>query len=201
MIRVLVIDDDEFERDIPKEAIKKILGNTPHEIVEADDGKPGIAEYKKAKQSGRPFDLVTIDFTMPYGGPKVLEQIRCVLSDAKVPVVILSSCSNEGELRSRSECVKSNKPTAVLNKNDEAWFGEGPEKFRAILLAIAKKKGATSVARGGLGRGTRHEKSHYRLQNWRSAFDLPAGNRTEAGNRSNYNTSKRSRSAKPRGFG
>lgn len=56
MSRVLVIDDDELIRRL----FRQMLAQQGHRVVEALDGKEGVALYQK-----EPADLVVVDLLMP----------------------------------------------------------------------------------------------------------------------------------------
>lgn len=56
MAKILVVDDASFMRMM----LKDILTRMGHEVVEADNGKHAIEQYKATSP-----DLVTLDITMP----------------------------------------------------------------------------------------------------------------------------------------
>ncbi len=64
MFRVLLIDDTPIYLTIVRAVLENNLRGIPHEIVEADDGLPGIKHYKDAIASGQPFNLVVTDYVM-----------------------------------------------------------------------------------------------------------------------------------------
>ena len=74
--RILVLDDEE--------AICRLItyALSPHgyEVTEALDGMTAIAHYKHALATGRPFDLVISDLTLPEGlsGAETMIQLRAI---------------------------------------------------------------------------------------------------------------------------
>ncbi len=72
--RVLVMDDDDMVLDVGM----KILGRLGFETVGAHDGKEAIELYKTARQTGRPFDFVIMDLTVPggMGGKETITILR-----------------------------------------------------------------------------------------------------------------------------
>lgn len=80
--RILIIDDEEIVRDVADRFVK-FLG---YQTDMATSGKKGILLYKKALKSGRPYDAVILDLTMPggMGGKEVAKKIRAVNRYAKI---------------------------------------------------------------------------------------------------------------------
>ncbi len=61
--RILVMDDEEAVRKL----LMRILRHLGYEVVCSQDGAEAIALYEKAKISGRGFDAVLLDLTVPGG--------------------------------------------------------------------------------------------------------------------------------------
>ncbi len=61
--RILVMDDEEMIRDM----VFDFLGEIGYEVVTAEDGAEAIALYKEARKSGKDFDAVILDLTVPGG--------------------------------------------------------------------------------------------------------------------------------------
>jgi PAS domain S-box-containing protein len=72
--RVLVMDDDAGVRQVAG----KILSHLGYEAEFAVDGNEAIDKYQVAQKSGRPFDLVIMDLTIPggMGGKEALQALR-----------------------------------------------------------------------------------------------------------------------------
>jgi PAS domain S-box-containing protein len=72
--RVLVMDDDAGVRQVAG----KILAHLGYEAEFAVDGSEAIDKYQVAQKSGRPFDLVIMDLTIPggMGGKEALQALR-----------------------------------------------------------------------------------------------------------------------------
>ncbi len=73
-LRVLVMDDEEVVRDI----CSRMLRYMGHEVILAQDGEQAIDLYGKEMESGRPFDVVILDLTVPggIGGREVIQRLR-----------------------------------------------------------------------------------------------------------------------------
>ncbi len=59
----MVMDDEDIIRDVAGEMLKS-LG---YEVEFSKDGTELIDQYKKAKESGKPFDAVVMGLTIPGG--------------------------------------------------------------------------------------------------------------------------------------
>ncbi len=72
--RVLVLEDDEQVRRF----IGQILRLRPYEVVETADGEDAVEAFQAAQASGRPFDALIFDLTIPHGlgGKEAIERIR-----------------------------------------------------------------------------------------------------------------------------
>ena len=85
------MDDDEAIRNVTE----KILMELGYEVRCASDGAETIALYQDAARSGRPFDAVIMDLTIP-GGMGGKEAIRQLLSiDPQVTAIVSSGYSND----------------------------------------------------------------------------------------------------------
>ena len=82
--RVLLMDDEPAICEISGILLKK-LGYEP---VIAVSGEEGLTQYKNARDSGKPFDVIILDLTIPggMGGREVVSAIRESDSDVKILV-------------------------------------------------------------------------------------------------------------------
>ena len=88
---ILVMDDKEVVRD----AAKRMLNSIGYDSVLARDGSEAIAIYKKALQSGKPFDAVILDLTVP-GGMGGKEAVKKMLEiDPTAKAIVSSGYSND----------------------------------------------------------------------------------------------------------
>ena len=89
--RVLVMDDEEAIRILATRMLEKI----GYEVVSAKDGEEAIALYEKAKASGRPFDVVLLDLTVPggMGGKDCASKLRQL--DPSVRLIVSSGYSDD----------------------------------------------------------------------------------------------------------
>ena len=84
--KVLVMDDDEYVRDIAGE----MLEHLEYEVVFAKDGTEAIEMYRK-----NPFNVVIMDLTIP-GGMGGKEAVKKLLEiDSKARVIVSSGYSND----------------------------------------------------------------------------------------------------------
>lgn len=80
-MRVLVVDDELVSRN----KMLKIMGNFG-ECVTVDNGKAAIKAFKEAWEIREPFDLATLDISMPgMDGTEVLYEIRKIEKAKKIP--------------------------------------------------------------------------------------------------------------------
>ncbi len=88
---ILVMDDEDFIREIASQMLKK-LGFT---IMPAKDGEEALQLYRQAHESGRSINVVILDLTIP-GGMGGKETIKKLLEiDKNVKVIVASGYSND----------------------------------------------------------------------------------------------------------
>ena len=89
--KVLLVDDEEIILDVSREVLR-FLG---YDAAFAKEGGAAIELYRKEKESGRPFDLVIIDLTIPegLGGLETIEKLR--MYDPAVKAVVSSGHAND----------------------------------------------------------------------------------------------------------
>jgi len=82
--RILIMDDEDIVRDVTGD-ILTMLG---YEVDFAKDGKEAIELYKKAKESGKSFDVVIMDLTIPggMGGKETVKKLLEINPDVKAIV-------------------------------------------------------------------------------------------------------------------
>jgi PAS domain S-box-containing protein len=89
--RVLFMDDEEPIRKMAEKLMKRM----GLEFEAVADGKEAIDSYRKASESGRPFDLVVMDLTIPggMGGREAISVLRAF--DPKVRAIVSSGYSSD----------------------------------------------------------------------------------------------------------
>ncbi len=89
--RILIMDDEEIVRD----AAGRILETAGYEIEFARDGMETIALYRKAFESGNPFDVVILDLTVPggMGGKDAMKELLGI--DPAVKAIVSSGYSHD----------------------------------------------------------------------------------------------------------
>ncbi len=89
--RILLMDDEEIVREVAKEMLTE-LG---YEVGFARDGKEAIDLYKEARASGRLFDAVIMDLTIPggMGGKEAITELLRI--DPGVKAVVSSGYSDD----------------------------------------------------------------------------------------------------------
>ncbi len=89
--RILVMDDEEMVRD----AIGDMLLDLEYSVEFATGGCEAIKKYKEAKLSGKPYDVVIMDLTVP-GGMGGKDAIKEILEfDPSVKAIVSSGYSND----------------------------------------------------------------------------------------------------------
>ena len=113
--KLLVMDDDRILREMMREMLE-MLG---YDAQFAKDGAEAIEMYRKAKESGKPYDAVILDLTIP-GGMGGQEVIKILLEmDPEVKAVVFSGYS-DGEV--------------MLNYREYGFKGMMPKPFDAYAL-------------------------------------------------------------------
>lgn len=89
--KVLFLDDEAPIREF----VGKMLARLGYEIECVQDGNEVVEYYLKAKETGRPFDVVVLDLTIPggLGGKEVLQRLREI--DPRVKAIVCSGYSND----------------------------------------------------------------------------------------------------------
>lgn len=97
--KVLIMDDEESIRDL----VSNILVGIGYKVEFAKDGAEAIELYKRARESGQPFDAVILDLTIP-GGMGGKETIKRLLEiDPEVKAIVSSGYSNDPIMAEFSE--------------------------------------------------------------------------------------------------
>jgi CheY-like chemotaxis protein len=90
--RILVMDDVEAVREVATNMLRS-LGYT---TADARDGVEALELYRESMETGKPFDAVILDLTVP-GGMGGQETVRNLLRmDPKAKVIVSSGYSNDG---------------------------------------------------------------------------------------------------------
>ncbi len=89
--RALVMDDEEPIRSL----VETMLTMMDYEVVGAPDGETALSVHAEAMESGRPFDLVVMDLTIPggMGGREAIKRLR--EKDTNIRAIVSSGYSND----------------------------------------------------------------------------------------------------------
>ncbi|MFQ5865902.1 MAG: PAS domain S-box protein [bacterium] len=89
--RILVMDDELAVR----KSVCRMLNRIGYEVELAEDGTEAIELYKKAKDSGLPFDAVLMDLTIPggMGGKEAIHLLNEI--DSNIKAIVSSGYSND----------------------------------------------------------------------------------------------------------
>lgn len=89
--RILVLEDDPLVRSL----IVRNLGTQGYEVAESVEGGETVRLYQEAMQSGRPFDLVILDLSIPngMGGVRTMEKLKQL--DPEVLAIVSSGYSDD----------------------------------------------------------------------------------------------------------
>jgi two-component system cell cycle sensor histidine kinase/response regulator CckA len=89
--KILVMDDEDFIHEVMSDMLK-LMGHTATLVKSGEDA---IRAYTEALQSGRAFDAVILDLTVP-GGMGGKEAIKALLEiDSNVKAIVSSGYSND----------------------------------------------------------------------------------------------------------
>ena len=88
--KILVMDDEEFIRDIATQLLNKM----GYRVSVAEDGNQAIDMYRQAQRSGEAFDIVIMDLTVPggMGGKEAIRKLKAL--DPHVTALVSSGYSN-----------------------------------------------------------------------------------------------------------
>jgi PAS domain S-box-containing protein len=89
--RILIMDDEEIIREL----LSKVLLRAGYEVELASDGAEAIKRYARAKESGRQFDAVILDLTVPggMGGKEAIKRLRKI--DPNVKAIVSSGYATD----------------------------------------------------------------------------------------------------------
>ena len=82
--RILVMDDEEFIRDV----LGRMLSTVGYRSDAASDGREALEMYRKAMEEGNPYALVMMDLTVPggMGGMELIAELKRLDPDVKAIV-------------------------------------------------------------------------------------------------------------------
>lgn len=81
MMRALIVDDDFYSRNMIHEILRPVA-----QCDIAVDGEEAIEAFRRALQTGEPYDLICLDLLMPgLDGQQALREIRSIEKEADVP--------------------------------------------------------------------------------------------------------------------
>jgi len=93
-MKVLVLDDSKTMLRIISNTLRRV-GYT--DIVTAEDGVEGLAEYNKAKDAKENFDIIFTDWNMPnMNGLEFVKHIRSV--DQNIPIAMITTEGGKAEV-------------------------------------------------------------------------------------------------------
>jgi CheY-like chemotaxis protein len=90
--KALIVDDFPFDVELTRRVLKSCT--VDHEVVVVADGEEALRELHKAQD----FDVVLLDLKLPkVDGFEVLKEISSKPFLSDIPVIVLSSSSNEAD--------------------------------------------------------------------------------------------------------
>ncbi|CAN2040488.1 putative Chemotaxis protein CheY [Candidatus Magnetomoraceae bacterium gMMP-15] len=127
-MRILVVDD-EFVSKIKMHKIMESLG----ECKAVESGKGAIAAFKNAWENWQPFNLISLDISMPdMTGIEVLSKIKSmekekqVPDDLKVKIMMVTSHSDKGNI---TACIAAGCDAFVVKPFDKKVIIKKLEKL------------------------------------------------------------------------
>jgi len=93
--RILLLEDDLLVRDL----LRRVLESQRYEVHETGDGKDTLRMYQEALQTGRPYDLVILDLTIPDGmcGRETMMHLRRI--DPQLLAIVSSGYRDDPVMR------------------------------------------------------------------------------------------------------
>ncbi|MFP3869998.1 MAG: ATP-binding protein [Syntrophobacteria bacterium] len=97
--KILLMDDEEVIRT----TVRRMLRRLGYEVEVAKDGAEAVEMYRKAGESGEPFDAVILDLTVPggMGGERAVRRLREI--DPEVKAIVSSGYSDDPVLSNFEE--------------------------------------------------------------------------------------------------
>ncbi len=97
--KILIMDDEDIILDVAG----RILTRLGYQVAFAKDGSEAVTQYSQARSSGKPFDVVIMDLTVPggMGGKEAVKRIREIDPGAKA--IVSSGYSNDPVLAHYSD--------------------------------------------------------------------------------------------------
>lgn len=147
-LRLLVVDDDELNRDI----IEEYLDESGYEIVTAEDGDIAIEMLEKEPSR---FDIVLLDRMMPrMGGMEVLSRIKQHPQLSTIPVILQTARAGKENIL---EGMKAGAYYYLTKPFEEAMLTTvvktaDNERRRHLALQNALEQSARTLSLMGLGR-------------------------------------------------
>lgn len=125
--KILIMDDE----DILRNAAGLLLGELGYSVDYARDGKEAIEIYKKAKDSGEPFDVVLMDLTIPagMGGKDAIKKL--IEIDPDIRAIVCSGYSTDPIM---SEYVNYGFKEAIIKPYDI-------EQLSRVVYKVVEGKG------------------------------------------------------------
>jgi CheY-like chemotaxis protein len=114
------MDDDEAVRS----AAAELLETIGYEVATASDGSEAIALYTKARDSGRRFDAVVLDLTVPQGVGGRETMARLLDIDPDVRAIVSSGYSTD---------------PVMANYREHGFSGVAVKPYRLAELAMTLK--------------------------------------------------------------
>ena len=104
-LRALVVDDNQAARDV----LSAMLASFQINVDIAVDGQSALAALEQAKQQGRPYDVVLLDWIMPgIDGIETARRIKANASLAKVPAMLMVTANGREEAYAEADKVGLN---------------------------------------------------------------------------------------------
>jgi CheY-like chemotaxis protein len=126
-VKILVIEDSRFLRL----AIEKVLQKNGHEVTGAADGQAGLSAARFESPQ-----LILLDMMLPaLDGTGVLKELRKDPSTATIPVIVLTSLSQQNEEKLKSAGASAFLEKSALHLDKDADLSE-------LMRAIEEVAGA-----------------------------------------------------------
>ena len=89
--KILFMDDQLIIRNM----VRKMLNHLGYEVELAEDGAEAVELYKKARDSGRKFEAVILDLTVPggMGGDRAIRKLLAI--DPEIKAIVSSGYAND----------------------------------------------------------------------------------------------------------
>ena len=140
IIKVMIVDDAEFNREVLKSILTKIGVQV---AVSASNGQEALDRYKAASRDNQAINIITMDIEMPVmDGKAAIKKIRAFEMENNLKpslIIVVSANCSESEI---ADCVGREKSTGYMKAN---FFVKKPVSINELFRIIKSQMNIESI--------------------------------------------------------